>query len=327
MQIDKTTTLINLITEDLTGLNDAALAELYSIEQRLLNGATINNIRDIDRDTLINNFINSCQLNSSPSTIYNYRKILQGYLNYARGVLDIESLMSYLHSKVWGDNTKRRNYVLLRRFLYYLFTCKYTETDLSTHIKIPPKVKGRSFCPMSAQVRQFIDSIKITFIDEDEILKYETLFKIYIKTGCRRNELLNLNVEDIDFETGRIIIRKTKNKDVKIINMDDNLRQVIKCCLRHFKYQTGPLFRGSQGKRLCKQSLMNAFNKIKARAELPKEFKIHSFRRFFINELRKNHVDIATIQKLAEHRDIRTTEIYCNVSEEEKVRAIESIKV
>ena len=327
MQTDKKTTIINLITADLSGLNDPALAELYSIEQRLLNGTTIKNIRDINTDTIINNFINTNQLNSSPSTIYNYRKILQGYLNYARGVLNNESLMAYLHSKVWGDNTKRRNYVLLKRFLYHLFTEKYTEIDLSQHIKIPAKVKSSSFCPMSAQVKQFIDAIKFTFIDKDEILKYETLFKLYIKTGCRRNELLNLNVNDIDFETGRIIIRKTKNKDVKIICMDDNLMQVIKCYLSHFKYQLGPLFRGSQGNRLCKQSLMNSFYKIKSRAELPREFKIHSFRRFFINELRKNHVDIATIQKLAGHRDIRTTEIYCNVSDEEKVRAIESIKV
>ena len=95
----------------------------------------------------------------------------------------------------------------------------------------------------------------------------------------------------------------------------------------YFKYKSGALFRGIQGNRLCKQSLMNAFYKIKERAGLPKEFKIHSFRRFFINELRKNHVDIATIQKLAGHRDIRTTEIYCNVGEEEKVRAIESIRI
>ena len=327
MNTDKKTTLINLLTADLSGLNDTALAELYSIEQKLLNGSALNNIRDINTDTIIKNFISEHQLNSAASTIYNYQKILQDYLNYARGVLDNESLMAYLHSKVWGDNTRRRNYVLLKRFLYHLFTQKYTEIDLSQHIKIPSKVKGSNFCPMSTQVKQLLDVIKLTFTDENEILKYEILFKLYIKTGSRRNELLNLNVEDIDFETGRIIILKTKNKDVKIINMDNNLRQIIKDYLDYFKYKSGPLFRGSQGNRLCKQSLMNSFYKIKAKAGLPKEFKIHSFRRFFINELRKNHVDIATIQKLAGHRDIRTTEIYCNVSEEEKVRALENIKV
>jgi site-specific recombinase XerD len=109
--------------------------------------------------------------------------------------------------------------------------------------------------------------------------------------------------------------------------MDDNLRQIITDYLNHFQYKSGPLFRGIQGNRLCKQSLMNAFNKIKTRAGLPKEFKIHSIRRFFINELRKHGIDIATIQKLAGHRDIRTTEIYCNVSDEEKVRALELIMV
>jgi len=325
--LSKKEIIIGLITADLSGLNDAALAELYSIEQKLLNGTALNNIRDINTDTLIKNFIDTHQLNSAASTIYNYKKILQDYLNYASGMIDNETLFAYLRSKVWGDNTKRRNYVLLKRFLYHLFTCKYTEIDLSTHIKVPPKVKGSSFCPMSAQVKQFLDAIPFTFIGEDEILKYETIYKFYIKTGSRRTELLNLNVEDIDFNTGRIIIRKTKNKDVKIINMDDNLIQIITCYLKHFKYQSGPLFRGRQGNRLCKQSLMNSFYKIKVKAGLSKEFKIHSFRRFFINELRKNNVDIATIQKLAGHRDIRTTEIYCNVSEEEKIKAIESIKV
>jgi len=72
---------------------------------------------------------------------------------------------------------------------------------------------------------------------------------------------------------------------------------------------------------------MNSFYKIKARAGLSKEFKIHSFRRFFINELRKNKVDITVIQKLAGHRDIRTTEIYCNIGEEKKVKTLEKIKI
>lgn len=109
--------------------------------------------------------------------------------------------------------------------------------------------------------------------------------------------------------------------------MDINLKGLLSVYLNYFGYKSGPLFRGSQSKRLCVQSLNNSFQKIKARAGLPKEFKIHSFRRFFINELRKNKVDLSIIKELAGHRDIRTTEIYCNVGEEEKVKAIESIRI
>ena len=134
-------------------------------------------------------------------------------------------------------------------------------------------------------------------------------------------------LEDTDFEASIIIIHKTKNRDVKIINMDDNLKEILTNYLTHFKYKSGLLFRGVQEERLFIQSLTNSFYKIKTRVGLPKEFKIHSFRRFFINELRKNNVSLIVIQKLAGHRDIRTTEIYCNVGEEEKVKAIESIIV
>ena len=182
MQIDKKTTLINLITADLSGLNDPALAELYSIEQKFLNGNSLHNIRDINTDTLIKNFIDQHQLNSAALTVYNYTLILQDYLNYARGVLDNESLMSYLHSKAWGENTKRRNYVLFKRFLYYLFTEKYIKIDLSQHIKIPQKVSKLCFCPSKEQVGRFIDAIKLTFVEHDEAKKYETIFKFYIKT-------------------------------------------------------------------------------------------------------------------------------------------------
>lgn len=109
--------------------------------------------------------------------------------------------------------------------------------------------------------------------------------------------------------------------------MDSNITELLLYYINHFKYQDGPLFRGKQNKRLCRQVLMGIFYKIKRYANLPREFKIHSLRRYFINTLRKNNVDIVTIQKLAGHRYIRTTEIYCNVSDEEKVRAIESVKV
>lgn len=325
--INKRQTLINLIQEDLTGLNEVALAELYSIEQKFLNGSCLKNLREISADNVIKNFIYMCQPNSSMSTIYNYRKILEDFMLNVKDNLTIEQVLAYIRSKPWCDNTKRRNNILIKRFLTHLFTQKYTESDLSENIKIPQKVLKLCFCPSKDEVLRFISAIKLAFVRYDQAIKYETLFKIYIKVGLRRTELININIEDIDFNKKTMIIRKTKNKDVKVINMDDNLKKLLSDYLKYFKFKSGPLFRGVQGNRICKQSLMIVFYTIKERAGLPKEFKIHSFRRYFINELRKNHIDIVTIKNLAGHRDIRTTEIYCNISEEEKVRALESIKV
>jgi len=96
--------------------------------------------------------------------------------------------------------------------------------------------------------------------------------------------------------------------------------------LGYFKYKTGPLFKGKHNKRLCRQVLPDVFQTIRKKANIPTDFTIHGFRRYFINILRKNIKDIVVIQKLVGHKDIRTTEIYCDVRDGEKLRAISTIR-
>ncbi|GAI38041.1 unnamed protein product, partial [marine sediment metagenome] len=172
------------------------------------------------------------------------------------------------------------------------------------------------------------NSIPMVFEKEDDIMKYRTIFRLYVKTGMRRNELLDLNVDDIDIVKGKIIVRKTKNRDVKVIEMDNDIKKMLSEYLNHFKYESGDLFRDRRrGKKIYRETLSYVFKKIKAKANLPREFKVHSFRRYFINTLRRNGVDLVIIQRLAGHRKIGTTEGYCNIAKEEKIKAIETIKV
>ena len=73
--------------------------------------------------------------------------------------------------------------------------------------------------------------------------------------------------------------------------------------------------------------LTDIFHTIRYNANIHTDFTIHGFRRYCINTLRRNNVDIVTIQKIIGHKDIRTTEIYCEVVDEEVVEAIEKIKI
>ncbi|MCL4386448.1 MAG: hypothetical protein M1326_09100 [Cyanobacteria bacterium] len=87
MDTDKKTTLINLITADLAGLNEVALAELYSMELKLQNGTSLCDIQDMNPDIVIKKFMDEYQLNSAASTIYCYTKLIQDFLNHVNGVL------------------------------------------------------------------------------------------------------------------------------------------------------------------------------------------------------------------------------------------------
>lgn len=319
--------LISLIADDLDILGIVSLIELYELEQRLLGQSAVKDLKYCASSDIITGFINCCQLNSAGSTVYNYGRLLGNFLAFTKNNLNSDTLSNYIKSKQWGDATLRRNLIVLRRFLYYIFENKYILIDLSRNIKIPVKVKKISFCPTEAQVSKFLSEIKNIFKGRDEIIKYETIFKLYIKTGFRRNELIGLNIEDIDFTSNTITVIKTKNRDVKVINMDQDIENILLDYIMHFKYASGPIFRGLKGSRISRQAITTTFHKIRDIAGLPGQFKIHSFRRYFINTLRKNNIDLVTIQRLAGHRDIRTTETYCNVSDEEKVRALEKVKV
>lgn len=319
--------LINLIEEDLSYLNEVELSKTYTYVLELLSGSMVNEIKQIDSGILIKKYLDTCQSNSAKSTRYTYCRVLNELLAAIKDNPNLEVIYTFIKNKHWGDNTISRNTVVIRRFLSWLFENRYLPQDYSKNIKIPQKVKKLAFCPTQNQVNLSLDSIGQTFKSDADVLKYSIIFKLYIKTGMRRNELLDLNVEDIDFGQKQIVVRKTKNKDVKIMPIDLDIEEILTNYLGYFKYINGPLFRGKQNKRLCRQVLMDVFYKIKKHADMPKEFKIHSLRHYFINTLRKNGVDFVTIQKLAGHRDIRTTEGYCNVGDEEKVKAIESIVV
>jgi len=319
--------LINLIEEVLPTLTDIKLSELYTYELKLSGVCDFKDLKKVNVTELIGNFFSSHQQNSAESTLYNYKRFLADFINNLKNNPDIDSINKYIKSKHWNENTLNRNLILLKRFLAYLFEKQYIENDISLEIRIPKRVRNAQFFASDTQIRDFIDKIKYVLESTDDVLKYETIFKLYVKTGMRRNELLNLDVGDVDFNNNRITVMKTKNKEIRIIKMDSCIINLLKTYLDYFKYKTGPLFRGKHDKRLCRQVLTEIFHAIRKSANIPTDFTIHGFRRYFINTLRKNIKDIVVIQKLVGHKDIRTTEIYCDVSDEEEISAIENIRI
>jgi integrase/recombinase XerD len=51
---------------------------------------------------------------------------------------------------------------------------------------------------------------------------------VLIDTGMRINECLNIKIEDIDFETGSIILKTTKNRTSRVVGISELTRREIK---------------------------------------------------------------------------------------------------
>ena len=74
------------------------------------------------------------------------------------------------------------------------------------------------------------------------------------------------------------------------------------------------LFEGQDGGQYAKRSLPNAFKNALHKAGINKEVGIHSLRHSYATHLLEQGTDIRFIQELLGHKDIKTTLIYTDVT-------------
>lgn len=170
------------------------------------------------------------------------------------------------------------------------------------YIKRPPGLKIRR--------PRVIRSSKIDFYSEEECErlldsatspKSKAMILFFLDAGLRRNELVNLQWEDIDLKNNQIFIRSrgpdrhTKNYKDRIIAMTKRLKSAI---LQLQREDPESVFNISRPKECLKHTFWRAgFKKIG----------IHKLRHTFATRLLKSKVDLPSVQKLLGHSSILTT--------------------
>jgi site-specific recombinase XerD len=129
-----------------------------------------------------------------------------------------------------------------------------------------------------------------------------------LDTGLRRNELLDLDVEDLDLSDGFIKVHGKGDKDRFVPVGDIAGAALAEMLLDHPK--TGALFRTCHDKRLQKGGLRSMLLRLRKRAGLSCRVHPHKFRHSFArNYLRRG--DLESLRDILGHEDIRiTAEIY-----------------
>ena len=141
----------------------------------------------------------------------------------------------------------------------------------------------------------------------------KAIILLMLDSGVRASELCALNVSDIDFDTGEVIVRRGKGQKGRTVYIGPRTRKQVK---RYFIREmdcepspSQPLF-GSQkgGDRLAYYGLKQLFRRLRESTGI--HFSAHSLRRTFaINSLR-NGMDIYTLAKLMGHTDISVLRAY-----------------
>jgi integrase len=140
-----------------------------------------------------------------------------------------------------------------------------------------------------------------------------------LHTGARRNEILELKWEDIDFEKGFVLFRKTKNKKIRSVEMNETVFHTLKRVEKKGPYVFMSSRKGFGGpSRTIQKPYAQA---VEAAGLGPTRF--HDLRHTCATRLIEAGVDLVTVKEILGHSSIQTTMRYVHPSAANRRRAVE----
>lgn len=158
--------------------------------------------------------------------------------------------------------------------------------------------------------------------EEDKVLQlaYEDredmgdLIKVLIYSGCRVNEVLNLTVKDIEFDTGLLVIRKHKSKGStgrpKIVQMADVVKTILKKRVAGLQNGERPFENLTYN---MAQKRWDTYRTIMG-LSMDEGFVLHGLRHTFATRMLAAGCSIYDVKTMLGHSTVATTERYAHAA-------------
>lgn len=239
--------------------------------------------------------------NYSKETITGYLFSIEKLIDYAKGrYLEEELIKEYIVKKL-----ERQNPSSVRKDLFAIklfFSCVFGK---SLNISNPKKNNTLPEILTKEEVKKMIDSISN--------IKHKLILKVLYGCGLRVSEIINLEKEDINLNEGLLHIRLAKGKKDRFVKLPERLKAELEAYCRLTSEEI--LFPSNRGGKLTKKTIGKVVGNAAEKAGIKKEVYPHLLRHSFATHLLEQGTDLRIIQKLLGHSDIKTTQIYTQISQ------------
>lgn len=150
-------------------------------------------------------------------------------------------------------------------------------------------------------------------IEATDNAKYKLMISLGYACGLRVSEVVNLRVADLDIDELVVHIKGAKGKKDRMSVLSEKLQNDLRNIIAG-KKANDFIFASNRGGKLTTTSLQKMFRKSLERAKINKPATFHSLRHSFATHLLENGTDVRYVQELLGHSNIRTTQIYTQVT-------------
>ena len=214
-------------------------------------------------------------------------------------------------------STISRGLASIRSFYQYETKNKTVEKDPTEGIQSPKIEKRVPSVLTSNEVALLLEQPKNVDLKGT---RDKAMLEFAYATGMRVTEIISLNIDDVNLETGYVTCRNgKKERTVPIGNMSlkalkDYTLNARKTLIKDEEEKA--LFVNVNGQRLTRQGFWKIIKYYKDQAHIEKEITPHVLRHSFATHLLQNGADLKSIQTMLGHSDILSTQIYMQFQDE-----------
>ena len=220
--------------------------------------------------------------------------------------------------KALSVDAQRNRLTAVRTWFKFLMRENLIQTNPASELELPKQAKR---LPKDTLTPEEAEHVLIQpDIQTDQGLRDRAILEILYSTGIRRQELLNLRLEDVNRGREVLFIRQGKGKKDRFVPIGERALLWVDKYLNDVRpYHQRPsspsnLFLDGVGKALDPHRVGRSVKKYVKQANIDKEGSCHLFRHTMATVMLNNGADIRFIQQMLGHAMLSTTEIYTHVA-------------
>ncbi|OGC47589.1 hypothetical protein A2886_02260 [candidate division WWE3 bacterium RIFCSPHIGHO2_01_FULL_42_13] len=294
-------------------------------------------------EKLLTNYLEYCEVekNLSQNTIQMYDFYLRDFITWATETLkrdltpddineelvrkyriDLNRRISSKSHLEFKRSTQKNFLVALRAFLKYLIVKEHLDVMAPDEIILG---KSEARIPKVLNEEQLDNLLNSQNLDKKSGIRDRAILEVLFSTGLRVSELVNLNISDINLNTGEFAVIG-KGRKVRTVYLSESAKNWLRRYLGTRSDKFIPLFLRYSGKkmtdgdlegkslRLTVRSVQRLVKKYTLRAGISVDATPHTLRHTFATGLLREGADLRSVQELLGHSNVSTTQIYTHVT-------------
>ena len=155
------------------------------------------------------------------------------------------------------------------------------------------------------------------------------LLRLMLNTGLRAAEVLNIKTRDIDWNSGKLMVRQGKGKkDRSSWIGEEDLALLQRWVVKKARLpESALLFTTRDGKLIQTRYLRFMVKRLATKAGISKDVHPHTLRHTFATDLYRQTKNLRLTQKALGHSQISSTMVYTHVIDDEMEEALKSLRV